>query len=300
VERPSPRELWSRLEPLHAVTYFTEECRRAGRDAGMAGFWMSYFAQRASPMGPVPAAVVEATFFNFHPDMVRRAVPEAWRRAEPADLVSIRRTAAAAALRRLVPAVEAAAERLVPALRRVIDAADGSGRPLFSANRAVAPAGDPVAALWECCTCLREHRGDGHVAALCAAGIDGCEAHVLLSAVEGVPASLLQEARGWSEQDWADAVHRLGRRHLMAGTDPTTAGRVRRHEVEATTDELAGRPYRVLGDAELVSVGELLAPLARAVVAGGVVPYPNPMGLPPPDPAGNGIARPDRRAGSRR
>ena len=32
---------------------------------------MGYFASRAAPMGPVPAEVVIATFFNFQPDLVR-------------------------------------------------------------------------------------------------------------------------------------------------------------------------------------------------------------------------------------
>src|SRR3712207_7111488 len=40
--------------------------------AGLRGGWMSYFACRAAPLGPVPAAVVVATFYNFAPPMVDR------------------------------------------------------------------------------------------------------------------------------------------------------------------------------------------------------------------------------------
>jgi hypothetical protein len=36
-----------------------------------------------------------------------------------------------------------------------------------------------VARLWHAATLLREHRGDGHIAALVIGGIGGTEAHVL-------------------------------------------------------------------------------------------------------------------------
>jgi hypothetical protein len=35
-----------------------------------------------------------------------------------------------------------------------------------------------VTVLWQAATVLREHRGDGHVAALVVEGLDGCQAHV--------------------------------------------------------------------------------------------------------------------------
>lgn len=95
-------------------------------------------------------------------------------------MVEVRADAAATALRRLlgdgrseqlavdVPSVTAAA----------IDRGSAAGRPLFAANREVPEPDDPVAALWQVATTLREHRGDGHVAVLAAAGLDGCESLV--------------------------------------------------------------------------------------------------------------------------
>ena len=50
-------------------------CRDALSEAGLRGFWMGYFAARSAPMGPVAAPVVTATFFNFNPMMVERALP---------------------------------------------------------------------------------------------------------------------------------------------------------------------------------------------------------------------------------
>ena len=49
------------------------------------------------------------------------------------------------------------------------------GRPLFAANRALPWPDEPLAALWQATTLLREHRGDTHTAVLSAAGVTGRE-----------------------------------------------------------------------------------------------------------------------------
>src|SRR5579859_1401505 len=103
MEAALARTIWHDLETLNAVAYFSPECREAPARLGLKGFWMGYFACRAAPMGPVTAAVVEATFFNFHPGRVRRAIPDAWSIASPATVLQARAAAAAAALRRLLP-----------------------------------------------------------------------------------------------------------------------------------------------------------------------------------------------------
>jgi hypothetical protein len=77
------REMWRALETLHMTVYFAPEPRDAYRRAGLRGGWMGYFASRSAAMGPVPAEVVMATFYNFHPRMVRRAIPDAWGFAPP-------------------------------------------------------------------------------------------------------------------------------------------------------------------------------------------------------------------------
>ncbi|WP_344604138.1 SCO6745 family protein [Streptomyces glaucus] len=275
------RTVWQVLEPLHAVTYFAPESREAGRAVGLRGFWTGYFAARAAPLGAVEAGVVEAVFFNFHPAMVRRAIPGAWGVAAPEAVLRARVEAAAAALRRVAPSTADAAAKAVPLLERAIAGADGAGRPLFAANRGLPAPRDPVGALWQAVTALREHRGDGHVAVLTAEGLDGCEAHVLLAACEGVPAAILRNNRGWSEEDWQRAVHRLTARGLLeSGGHPTVEGRGLRTHIEARTDALAVRPYQALTAAEAARLPGLLRPPADEVLASGVLPFPNPMGLP--------------------
>jgi hypothetical protein len=277
------RTVWHQLEPVNAVAYFSPECRQAGKDLGLLGFWMGYFAARAAPMGPVSAGVVDATFYNFHPAMVRRAIPDAWHIATPEAVLSSRSESAGVALRRLAPDGDEPARRVIELLRVAIDAATSAGRPLFAANRDVEPSGDVLSRLWQAATTMREHRGDGHVATLTEADIDGCEAHVLFAATEGVDGELYRNGRGWSELDWADATARLRDRHLL-GSDgqPTDVGRLLRRRIEERTDELAVGPYRALGASR---TEELLAALARITTPISSTPeiaYPNPMGLPRP------------------
>lgn len=276
--------MWQRLEPLHAVTYFTPECRQAATDVGLKGFWMGYFACRAAPLGPVGAGVVEAAFANFHPSRVRRAVPDAWSFAAPAAVLDARLTAATAALRRLLPdgAADELAGAVLPILDAAVDAADPLGRPLFAANRDLPAPDDPVAALWRVATCLREHRGDAHVALLAGAGLDGCEVHVLaLAGSGGGDAGLYQQARGWSAEEWAAAVDRLAGRGLVAADGAVTAaGRALRADIERHTDELAAGAYAALADDGLDRSMTRLAEAARAIAASGELAFPNPMGLP--------------------
>lgn len=274
------RELWLRFESVHAVTYFAPEARQAMADVGLRGFWMGYFAGRAAPLGPVDAGLVTATFFGFHPDMVGRAIPDAWTFAEPAAVLEARSRAAAAALRRLDPAVEARAAEIVPDLRSAIARLDGAGRPMFAANRDLATAEDPVEALWQLVTCLREHRGDGHVAVLTSADIGGCESHVLFAASERVPDETLRDNRGWSAAEWEEAKARLQARSALDSDGRLTVeGHDMRASFEATTDRLARAATDLLAD-RTHAVHDALDSVARAVVDAGEIPFPNPMGLP--------------------
>lgn len=278
------RRIWQLLETLHAVTYFADECRQANVDVGLKGFWMGYFAARAAPMGEVAPGVVAATFFNFHDDMVDRALPDAWRLASAETVLDVRHTSAAAALRRLVPDIDDVADAVLTVLWRVLDAAEPAGRPLFAANRDLDDPDDPVGELWQAATTLREHRGDGHVACLTAEGVGGCEAHVLFSATEGTPPELLQQSRGWSAEEWAEAQRFLRQAGLLDNEGEATERAYVLHErIERRTDELAVVPFSALTDDQRDRLVEVLTPTATAIAESGLLPFPNPIGLPPID-----------------
>lgn len=282
VQPGESRDLWHLIETVHAVTYFAPECRRAHTEIGFKGFWMGYFGCRAAPMGTVGPGLVGAVFAGFEPAMVQRALPDAWEFAAPEAAVEGRAAAAAAALREALPEVEDLAVDLLGVMDRAVESADASGRPLFAANRDVVPFEDPVADLWQMCTVLREHRGDGHVAVLTAEGLGGCECHVLAAAANGTDEAVLRASRGWSGPDWVAATSTLRAAGLLdeTGRALTDRGRVFHAHLESRTDELAATPYAALGDTGRDHVRDGLIPIAAAVVEAGWLPFPNPIGLP--------------------
>lgn len=277
------RELWHRLEVINAVSYFSPESREAAAGLGLKGFWMGYFAFRAAPMGPINPGVVEATFYNFHPDRVRRAIPDAWRFVDHRDVLTARSAAAARSLRRILgdAAADQLALQILPVAQEAIALAGGDGRPLFSANREVDGLVDAVAALWQSATTLREHRGDGHVALLTAAGLDGCEAHVLFAASEAAAAEVYLESRGWLTEDWDGAAARLVDRSLLDERGSiTAAGQTLRDQIERATDRLAVTPYARVGAYRVERLLSEIDPMIEQIANAGEISFPNPMGLP--------------------
>jgi hypothetical protein len=277
------RRLWVALETLHDVTYFAPEVRPAGIAQGLKGFWMTYFAWRAAPLGPVPAAPVVAMFAGFHPGTVARALPDAWSRTTPQACLQTRAAVSTAALRGAGADPEACGQAAA-VLTPVTTAADPTGRPLGAANAALELPADPLGRLWQLATTLREHRGDGHIAALVTEGITGLQAHLLQSASGHIPQAVIQRARiGWTDEDWAGAADALRVRGLLtAGSDPTLtpAGRALLDSIEARTDDRAwsGGLAR-LGEHGVEEVLTLLRPSVRAVAASGMLPEISPTGL---------------------
>jgi helix-turn-helix protein len=279
------RRMWPAFETYHAHVYFVPEAAETYRKLGLKGGWMGYFASRSAALGAASPELVAAVFFNFHPAMVARALPDAWALASPADVLAARLQTVDVALRRLIPEhiggpAEAEAAELA---RAATEATALAGRPLFAALRSLPWPEEPHLALWHACTMLREHRGDGHVAALTAAGLDGCEAHVTVTATGAVPRETLQSNRKWSDEEWEEAEERLKARGLLDDSGTLTeAGRAVRAEVEARTDEAAEAPWRALGPEHTARLFALLTPMARAINAAGGVPVPNPVGVPAP------------------
>ena len=275
------RRLWTLFEPVHAVTYFSPEARSAFTEAGLRGFWRGYFAGRSAPLGAVAAAPVIASFFNFAPGMVTRALPAVWALISPADALAVRQAGAVAALGRLLAGVDADPKLAADLLSTAAEGLDCAGRVLAAGNAALPVPDEPAARLWHAATVLREHRGDGHVAALVAAGIDGCEALVLRAGMD-LSRELLQPIRGWTDADWEQAASRLAARGWLGADGRLTAeGAAAHRAVEESTDLAAARPWAGLGPDRLAELLAVLRPVARACAAD--LPYPNPVGMPAPD-----------------
>jgi hypothetical protein len=62
----------------------------------------------------------------------------------------------------------------------------------------------------------------------------------------------------------------------------TKSGGAVRRQVEDTTDRLAAGPVERLGQDGVERLIELAAPLSRGLIDRGIVPLPNPVGVPRP------------------
>ena len=259
------RELWTLFEPLHAVTYFTPEARDAYEAAGLRGYWRGYFAGRAAPLGRVGAEPVVAAFYGFAPAMVRRALPAVWDLAGPEETLAARRAGAVAALRRVLG--DADVTEAAEILESAVAALDLGGHVLGAAHAAVTVPDEPYARLWHAAGVLREHRGDGHVAAYVAHDVDGCESLVLRASLD-LDRTWLQPNRGWTDDEWDAATERLRERRLLGSAELLEA-------VEAATDAAAIRAWRAV---DVDRARTVLTPLAAA--AARVIPATSPLGLP--------------------
>ncbi|HEV2636945.1 MAG TPA: hypothetical protein VGX23_17460 [Actinocrinis sp.] len=269
------RQMWTLFEPVHAVVYFTPPPRAAFEAAGVRGFWRGYFAGRAAPFGAVGPAIVQATFYGFAPQMVRRALPSVWDMASPEVALTTRAAGSRASLQEVLGDVDVA--EAAQLLRAAAESVDVVGRALAAANAALPWPEDPLDVLWHAATLLREHRGDGHVAALLVAGLDGCESLVWRSAVDS-DRQILQPIRGWTDEEWEAATARLtARGWLDADGRATTEALAARDRIEASTDLLAAGPWQALGRENLVRLAQLMHPLASTLIK--ALPIPNPIGL---------------------
>ena len=261
------RKTWRTLEPLHGMVYFVPEAADAYERLGITGR-AGYFASRAAPMGAVRADVVVSTFFNFNPELVQAAIPDAWEIATPGQLVAARFAAVDEASRRLLGDAALASDEM----RRAADLARRAateagrrveGRPLAAAHADVAWPDEPHLVLWHAQSILREYRGDGHVALLVVNGLSGIEALVTHAAAGDLPAGLLRSTRGWPRDAWDSAVDGLRARGWLERGDElrfTDWGAAQRTAIEDGTDALATAPYDALGDAACTELRALVRP----------------------------------------
>ncbi|SFL73374.1 SCO6745 family protein [Geodermatophilus ruber] len=265
------------VEPLHNHLYFAPEQDEHLTALGLRPGRMCYFAGRAAPLGAVGPGAVTATFYNFAPALVARHIPRAWTLATPEQVIAARFTAARASLTRLLGGSEAAAApevaELAGLLREACAALTPEGRPLYAGHADLAWPEEPVPALWHGATLLREHRGDGHLAALLRHGLSGLEALITHTVTgRGFTEPAAKATRGWGDEEWAAACDRLTERGLLAGGALTEAGRQLRADIEAETDASSAAPWQHLGAERTARVVELGRALSGRLAANGAYP----------------------------
>lgn len=263
------RQIHRTLDPYHAMVYFAPEATKAYGALGVTGA-AGYFASRSAALGAVPSQVIAATFFNFNPDLVTSAMAGVWDHADPSQLLDARLNAVDTALRRILgddvlggeDMARAAELAQAPAREATHHLA---GRPLFAAHAALGWPNDPHLVLWHAVTLLREFRGDAHIAALLTAGLDGLDALVVHAASGNAPEAFLKRTRGWSDEDWQEAVdiHRETGWLDETGTGLSGLGVQLREEIEVATDRGSALPWMTLGEDGCQELRNLVKPWSK-------------------------------------
>jgi hypothetical protein len=264
------RRMFELVEPIGVIPYSADEPNEAMFALGLTNYWDTYFAGRAAPLGSVPAEVVDALFYNFAAGEVARHIPKVWETTTPEAAIAARQTGCGKALRRIlgIHVDSSAFERAAELLLNAATSAPLEGRPMYAALRAIPIPDDVVARLFHAASMLREHRGDGHIAALMAEGVGGLEAHVLYALDVGTLAEKFGRIHHLPRSQLAAVTEGMRHRNLI-GDDGwlSDAGRATKERVEALTDDLAAKPYESLNPDELAELMSTLEPLATLLLA---------------------------------
>ena len=264
------RRLHGLVEPVHLVAYFCEEPTDELLALGLRNYWDGYFASRAAPLGRVPAGVVHAIFYNFADGEVARHIPRVWDTVTPEAALAARERGCVAGLRRILGDL-ADAPGLVRAAglaTRAATSASTEGRSLYAALRTLPVPEEPVARLWHAATLLREHRGDGHIAALVAAGIGGTQSHVLHALSQDMPAEKFGRIHHLPADQLAKVVDGMRADGLIDDSGwLSETGRKTKEQIESLTDDLAAPAYSVLEPSELDQLTADLEPIAAVLNA---------------------------------
>jgi hypothetical protein len=264
------RRMFELVEPIGVIPYSADEPNEAMFALGFTNYWDTYFAGRAAPLGLAAPEVVDALFYNFAPGEVARHIPKVWRTTTPEAAIAARRTGCVKALRRILgDRIDSPAfPRTADLLTKAATSAPVEGRPMYAALRAVPVPDDAVARLFHAASLLREHRGDGHIAALMIEDIGRLEAHVLLALDMGLPAEKFGRIHHLPAAQIAAVVDGMRARGLI-GDDGwlSQRGHAVKRRVEALTDDLAAKPYESLAPDELDELMAGLAPLATLLLA---------------------------------
>lgn len=271
------------LEPVASCVYFAPEVHAAFQAIGFgpgigdegcvtAPDLPAYYCSRAGCMGQVPGEVVVAAFGVFNPDLIVPAVTQGWRTAGR-DLVLAARLEGTTAFLARVLGDDPGIERATELLRRAGEAGPFGGRFLYAGLRSLPWPDTPHGRLWRAADIVREYRGDSHIAAWAAAGLDPVEAGLLTEVYYRMPSKRYHAGRGWTDAQLDAGLERLRARGIVEGhpVQFTDEGRAVREAVEGATDAQMVPVLDALGP-DLDELVDLLAPWAATIVQAGGFP----------------------------
>lgn len=246
VAQSPSRRLRDALEPIATQGWWSREASDAVGALGL-DFFDGYVWGRAAALGVPSREVVASTFGVFDEAMIG-AVYERGRAAAGRDeVLAARAGGATASLRRFASAAEASAT--ADPLLMATAGLDVLARPLFAALRGLPLPDSPHGRLWRAAELIREHRGDGHLAAAAAAGVSMVELNVWTELWLGYGLGEYSGTRGLDELRLSNATAGLERRGWLTDGALTVAGRSARDELEAVTDATQQSLVDSLGEA---------------------------------------------------
>jgi hypothetical protein len=265
-QRPTARRLRDLVEPIAAAVYFAPEAHTRYEALGL-NYFEGYFCSRSAGLGAAPWRIVSAAFAAFKPAIVERAVSGGWEQTTPEALLAARLDGARDQIVRMAGDQADSFPAAADLLLELTDGLDMSGRMLFAglAGLPVPGPDDPVGRLWRAADLVREHRGDGHIAAWIST-VDSTEITVLTELWWGIQPGSYVWTRGWDGDDVAAARARLTERGLLdAEGSLTDVGQDLREQIERRTDEAEREVVARLGD-RADELFALLRPISRGLV----------------------------------
>ena len=258
------RRLRDAVEPIATQGWWSRAAAERVQALGL-GFFDGYVWGRAASLGTPSPATVVATFGVFAPDLLAAVYAHGSSQCSREDVLAARGAGAAESLAGVVSPEDA--DAIATPLLGALVGLDAIGRPLFAALRALPVPGSAAGRLWRAAELVREHRGDGHLAACVASGLDVASINVLTELWLGYAPGEYSATRGCSSDVVAATVERLTDRGWVAGGALTDAGRAVRDELEAATDRsqqalvdaLGTRLDEIVEQAEAVSAALLAA-----------------------------------------
>lgn len=211
------------------------------------GFLDAYVWGRAAALGEPAPSVVVAAFGVFEPTWLASAYERGRSTVSRDEILANRAEGAAEGLTEtLGDRMEIA--HLAEALHTAMADVAATARPLFSALRELPVPAGAHGQLWRAAEMYREHRGDSHLAACIAAGLDPVEMNILTELAVGYRLTEYSATRGYPSEALDAAAASLTARGWLSDGQLTGDGRAARAAIERATDAGQAEVLDALGD----------------------------------------------------